>query len=153
MDHPLNKSIIPRTFITSLRSFSQVGITLFFMALWTIIAINRFGEFHLFMSSMRSQPLANWINETLILWVPVTELLAALLLCFNTTRKIGMYLSCFLMLSYSLYVLLILSKVLGNIPCSCSSPIPKLSWVQHLWFNLSLTGLAGLWIYLNRKSR
>jgi hypothetical protein len=122
------------------------------MAMWLIVAINRYDSSDIFISNMRSQPFAAWINEILIYWVPFSELLAGLLLCFGSTRKIGMLLSFFIMLSYSLYILLILSKVLGSLPCSCSSPIPRLSWIEHFWFNLSLTGLAGLWIYLNRKS-
>ena len=127
-------------------------IVLCFIALWTIVNINRFGEYDTFKHSLLSQPFPAWFNETLLHLVPAAELIVMVLLLFNPSRKAGLYLSLGLMLCYTVYILLMLSKVFGITPCSCSSPIAGLNWVQHLWFNLTLSALAALGLFLHQKA-
>ncbi len=130
----------------------EAGIILGFIALWIIVAIHRFENFELFANTMYTQPLPQSINTILIILVPAAELGAATLLLFARTRNAGLYLSFGLLLCYTFYILLMLSRILGHIPCSCSSPIPGLSWVQHFWFNLGLTFLAGLAFFLHQQT-
>ena len=87
---------------------------------------------------MKSQPLPEWSVGFLTWFVPVTELLLALLLLVRKTRFMGLLLSTHLMLLFTLYVLYVLHIPKENIPCSCGGLISQLGWKGHLWLNGSL---------------
>lgn len=73
--------------------------------------------------------------------VVISELLTVALLIIPKFRRIGLWLSFFLMLAFSLYVtyMMVFSD---HRPCSCGGIIQKMSWTQHLIFNWVVTGLT-----------
>lgn len=76
-----------------------------------------------------------------IAWLlPVTELIVVLLLFFERTRKIGLYVSLLLLIVFTLYLLYMLLFV-ADLPCSCGGVLRKMSWQQHVPFNLFFIGL------------
>ena len=80
--------------------------------------------------------------------LPAAEILIVVLLFFPSTRLKGMYASLLLLSIFTLYLccILLFSPVL---PCTCGGVIEKLSWPQHIAFNLffMLLVLTGIWLY------
>ena len=107
-----------------------------------------------FKGQLALQALPGAIKPLLFWLLPVLELAAAAALSFNATRLAGFWLSAFLMLAFTAYVLLVLLRVFGKVPCACGGVISSLGWKGHLLFNLfflllSVTGL----IYTYRERR
>lgn len=91
----------------------------------------------------------------LISWlVPLSELLIAVLLLVPQLQKWGLYLFTAMMGVFTLYIASMLLWA-TKLPCHCGGAIEKLSWAQHLWFNLAFMALAvaALWLEKNRKSK
>ena len=77
--------------------------------------------------------------------LPAIEILVALALVFKRTRLFGLYASLFLITMFTAYIYAMLNYSY-DLPCSCGGIISKMSWDQHLWFNvgfviLSITGI------------
>ena len=82
-----------------------------------------------------------WIKygATFIAWaVPLAELAAAGLLLAKRTRRIGLFVSLALMVSFTLYLAFMLGTE-KHLPCSCGGVISAMSWGQHLVFNIFFT--------------
>jgi hypothetical protein len=92
------------------------------------------------------QPLAGFISATL----PAGELLIALALIFKRTRLIGLYLSFFLMVTFTGYVYAMLHYSY-YLPCSCGGILSSLTWKDHLLFNSIFTALAAAGALLQSK--
>ncbi len=73
--------------------------------------------------------------------VPLAEILVATLLVIPRTVKIGFYNFLGLMTVFTVYILSVLLWA-SKLPCHCGGAIEKLSWTQHVWFNLAFIGLA-----------
>lgn len=97
----------------------------------------------------------------LMYFVPLFELFIAALLCRSvltikntiiSTRKIGIYLSTFLMFAFSVYVgaMLLLYK---DLPCGCGGAVNWLTWQQHLLLNIGLFTLGVVAIIVMKKNR
>lgn len=87
-----------------------------------------------------------------IAWlVPIAEIGIAILLIIPHTYKLGLYLFTGTMMVFTLYIG---SMLLWNekLPCHCNLFVEKLSWVEHLWFNLALIGLSITAILLSRSN-
>lgn len=80
--------------------------------------------------------------STFIAWtVPILEILISILLIIPKTYKWGLYGFTGLMILFTSYILsMLLWK--EKLPCHCNLIIEKLSWEQHLWFNLVFIGLS-----------
>jgi hypothetical protein len=91
--------------------------------------------------------IANYISWT----IPVAEIITFVFLLVPRTAKWGLYAFTGLMISFSLYIL---SAMLWEekLPCHCGGVIEKLTWTQHLWFNLGFIGLAILALRLFRSN-
>ncbi|WP_316753292.1 MauE/DoxX family redox-associated membrane protein [Pedobacter gandavensis] len=78
----------------------------------------------------------------LIAWaVPILEILVSILLIVPKTHQWGLYGFTGLMILFTVYILsMLLWK--EKLPCHCNLIIEKLSWGQHLWFNLVFIALA-----------
>lgn len=109
----------------------------------------------------RSPVIGQW--ATLLSWaLPIIELLAALLLFFPKTKKLGLWISLGLMILFTGYIayMLVFSD---HLPCSCGGVLQQLTWLQHLEFNILFTLLSAfsIWFYtkhqrfiaINRNSR
>lgn len=128
-------------------------ICLLLLALWVVVVTKRYSDFDLFNANMQALPFTSWVNAVLALLVAGLEPVAALLLIWGQSRIFGVWLSCFLLVSYTCYIGMVLLGFFGSIPCTCASPISGLSWIQHFFFNLSASGLAGLGVYLESTSK
>lgn len=80
-------------------------------------------------------------------FIPLAELAVASLLLFEGLRIPGLLLSTLLMVSFIVYVGIVLTG--DRVPCSCGGIISTLSWRAHLYFNIGLLvfSLASLFYY------
>jgi hypothetical protein len=73
--------------------------------------------------------------------VPVIEIIVSVLLLIPQTEKAGLYAFTGIMSAFTLYII---SAMIWEpkLPCHCGGAIEKLSWGQHIWFNLAFIVLA-----------
>lgn len=107
---------------------------------------------HKFRVVLSASPLINDKAAVIAIAIPAIELIIALFLSFKALRLIGMIMSFLLMIIFSAYIgYLILTT--SNLPCSCGGVIEAMSWKQHLVFNLALTIIAIVGLYISVKQR
>ena len=128
----------------AITAISSLFILLFFYA-----AFSKWLNFSDFERQMNNQPFSKTFLPLLLYGLPALEILAGLLLISSKTRNIGLYICLILMLSFTVYIILIKINFYGRIPCSCGGIIKTLSWTQHLFLNLffDLLGIVGVMLY------
>ena len=119
--------------------------------LFLYASISKWLAFKLFIGEMNNQPFPNWITPFLVWSIPFIEVLIAVGLIFEKTRVHALYASLFLMLAFTVYTVAILLHAFKYIPCSCGGVIRKLTWPQHLFFNLFFVGISILGIMLKKR--
>jgi hypothetical protein len=135
-----------------IKNISLNLIAALFIFLFTYTAISKLTEHDLFRNTLSKSPLIGSYAGFVSIVLPITELIVAALLFFPKTKLAGFISSLSLMFMFTGYLawLLLFTK---NLPCSCGGVLQQLSWLQHLWFNIFFTVLAGLGIYLHRRKR
>lgn len=81
--------------------------------------------------------------------IPISELIIAILLIVPKTQQLGLVGFIILMVLFTVYIT---DSLLGgkNLPCSCGGVIEKMSWKQHVWFNLAFIVIAGSALWLSK---
>jgi len=123
-----------------------------FILLFLYTALSKLSEIALFRLVLRSSPLISDYANLVSILIPVSEILVSLLLFIPGTRRRGLYAAFLLMLIFTLYLAYMLSFT-RQLPCSCGGVISRLSWKQHLVFNIAFTLLAIAGIRLSREPR
>lgn len=130
-----------------LESISALLIMLFLYA-----SVSKFLDFQRFIGEMNNQPLPNSWTPFLVWTVPSLEIAISVALIFERTRMAGFIASLALMTLFTIYAAAILLHFFEYVPCSCGGVIRKLTWPQHLVFNLFFVGLSVAGIILQRRS-
>lgn len=125
-------------------------ISYFFILLFCYASISKIIDFENFRLQMSESPLLSSYARFTSYAVIITELIIAGLLCYQKTRNTGMIGSFILMLIFTGYIALILS-VKDNLPCSCGGILEKMSWNQHLYFNMGCVVLSLIALGLNLR--
>ena len=129
-----------------LESIAALLILLFLYA-----SLSKFLDFKTFTGEMNNQPLPNSWTPFLVWFIPCTEIAISLALLFEYTRMLGLYASLLLMSLFTVYTIIILLHFFSYVPCSCGGVIKRLTWRQHLVFNLFFVALSVLGIILQRR--
>ncbi|MCK0115098.1 DoxX family protein [Gelidibacter sp. F63206] len=116
-------------------------VSLLFILLFVYAAVSKLLDFENFQVQLAQSPLLSAYAGFLAPSIIIIELLVSLLLVIKSIRLIGLYCSLFLMIGFTAYIYLILNYS-DFIPCSCGGVIEKMSWTQHLLFNISFTIFA-----------
>ena len=119
-------------------------ITAVLIALFIYTAVSKIIDFNTYTDQMRNQTLPRWLTAVLIWAVPLMEILASTLLLLDGSRHLGFVLSFSLLLSFTIYVGLILSGTFRYAPCSCAGIFSSMGWQTHLNVNLLFPTLEGL---------
>lgn len=84
--------------------------------------------------------------------VPVVEIIVSLLLIFPKTAKVGFWMFIVTMAAFTIYII---SAMIWEpkLPCHCGGAIEKLTWMQHVWFNLVFILLAAFALRLLKLSK
>jgi len=113
-----------------------------FVLLFVYTAVSKWSNFPVFRHAMKVQPFNPRYLDALLYGLPSIELLVAILLVINSTRKLGLGASLILMIVFTGYIILIKVDYFGKVPCSCGGIIQQLSWTQHLALNCLLIAVA-----------
>ena len=124
----MNLSLPYKKIIVEIVSYSYI-------LLFVYAAVSKLLDFENFQTQLGQSPLlsafAGWVS-----WiVPVTEIILSILLLINGLRVVALFASYLLMVMFSVYIFIILHYS-EFVPCSCGGILEKMTWQQHLAFNL-----------------
>ncbi|WP_417868095.1 MauE/DoxX family redox-associated membrane protein, partial [Xanthomarina gelatinilytica] len=138
MERRGKKSYLKKTFI-------GVGSYLFIF-LFLYAAVSKLLDFETFTVQLAQSPLLSAYAGIIAWLVPGIEILIACLLVIERFRTLALYSSFTLMVMFTAYIYIILNFS-DFIPCSCGGVLEKLSWTQHLIFNVFFILLAGVAVF------
>jgi hypothetical protein len=115
-------------------------------------AASKLMTFQVFVVQMQRQPFSDAYGRFLTWVIPTIEILLSVMMVTNVFRKLGLYLSTSLMICFTGYIVLVQLRFYGQIPCSCGGAIAKLSWTNHLIFNLVFVAIGFVGIYLEQRT-
>jgi len=119
--------------------------------LFLYASLSKWLAFKVFIGEMNNQPFPNWMTPWLVWSIPIIEIGIVAGLILEKTRLFAFYASLFLMLAFTIYTMAILLHSFKYIPCSCGGVIRKLTWPQHLVFNLFFVGISLVGIILKKR--
>jgi len=122
-----------------------------FTSMFLYAAVFKLINFQVFSQQMKSQPFDPRFAAFLAWFIPISEIGLSIMMMTIKFRKPGIYLSTLLMVSFTIYIILIQSHFFNTIPCSCGGIITNLTWTQHLFFNLFYLLLGITAIYLEQS--
>lgn len=114
-----------------------------YILLFLYAAIYKLLDYRFFELQLEHSPLLGPFSSTLAWLVPVSEIIAAILLIVPRYRYIGLWLSGLTMLGFTAYIIYILSFS-SSIPCGCGGILASMGWKEHLVFNSVFVALAAL---------
>ncbi|MRG49003.1 hypothetical protein GFS24_28095 [Chitinophaga sp. SYP-B3965] len=116
-------------------------ISAIFIFLFVYTALSKLYTHKLFAQSLEETPIIGHIGIYIAILLPLIELGISLLLLIPRTRKWGLYSTLTLMIVFTLYIgyMIVFTP---NRPCTCGGVIEKMTWTQHLVFNIVFTLLA-----------
>lgn len=121
---------------------------LLYILLLVYAAMNKGLDFENFKVELGQSPLlsafAHWISWTVL----IVEFAIAIFLLFPKTRTKALYAGFCLMTMFTAYIFIMLNYS-SYLPCSCGGILEKMSWNEHLIFNIVFVVLAGLALWLN----
>jgi putative oxidoreductase len=127
-------------------------ISSLFILLFVYTATTKLIEHESFRAVLSQSPLIG-INATTVSWVlPILELFTAMLLFIPSFRKWGFVSSLILMLLFTIYITYMILFA-RNLPCSCGGVISRMTWPQHLIFNIFFTALAAIALRLTLRNK
>lgn len=127
-------------------------ICLLFILLFVYTAVSKFLDYENFRAVIGQSPLITKFAPVLAIVVPVAEIVIALLLVVPSWRRAGLYASFAMMVLFTAYII-VLVTMSERIPCSCGGVISRMTWKQHLYFNIVfvLLALSGMWLYTKQQ--
>ena len=111
------------------------------MGLFLYTAYAKIVDHHRFLNGLTRVHIISHFAVFISFAVPLVEILVALLLLIPQTAKTGLICFIAVMSSFTIYIIsaMIWEK---QLPCHCGGAIEKLSWSQHIWFNLAFIAIA-----------
>lgn len=135
---------------TIVTSILNTAIPYFFILLFIYAAVSKIVDLEHFQIQISESPLIGAYPKSISITVIILELTIAGTLCYPKTRTTGSIGSFFMMLIFTGYIFLII-RTSENLPCSCGGILEKLSWDQHLIFNIVCVLLAGTSLLSNSR--
>src|SRR5690606_12305857 len=123
-----------------------------FILVFVYTAMSKLMAHQQFEVTISQSPLLHDVAGILSWTIPIVELVISLFLLVPTFRAVGLLLSFFLMLVFTMYLAYML-MLDTSLPCSCGGVISQMSWKQHLVFNLVLTITAGFGVFLIHSNK
>jgi hypothetical protein len=131
------------------RKFYTELIAAALILLFVYTGINKAMDHHIFALQLQKSPLLSRFSSLIAIILPAFEIMLALALSFYRTRLIALYTATGLLFIFTIYLAFILTYV-KQLPCSCGGVISKMSWRQHIIFNLFFLILAVTGIVLQK---
>jgi uncharacterized membrane protein YphA (DoxX/SURF4 family) len=128
-----------------------IGLRFICMALFMYTAYAKIIDHDRFLNGLTRVHLISSFAVFISFAVPVIEIIVALLLLIPQTAKLGLYTFVTVMLSFTIYIISAMTWE-EKLPCHCGGAIEKLSWGQHIWFNIAFILLAILALWLTNNN-
>lgn len=127
-------------------------ISLLFILLFVYTAVSKLLDYEDFRAVIGQSPLLTRFAPILAIAVPAAEIVIALLLVIPGYRRSGLYASFAMMMLFTTYIV-VLVTLSEKIPCSCGGVISRMTWKQHLYFNIFfvLLALLGMWLHTKQS--
>lgn len=110
--------------------------------LFMYAGISKLLDYNNFIVQLDNSPLIPDILTNLVaLGLPILEILVAVGLCFDLSKKVSIVLAFGIMLAFTLYLILLVT-MFSNVPCSCGGILGKMSYPVHIVFNIIVTILS-----------
>lgn len=132
------------------RKYFVQGLRYLLIILWMYAALSKLLDYPLFIAQLNKQPFPKGSLSTLAVVIPLAEICTTFLLVFQRTKTVGLKVSFWLMLLFTLYVILAMTRTFGHIPCACAGIIGRMPWSQHLVFNIFFTIVSYAGYYLQK---
>lgn len=128
------------------------GIIALLVLLYVYAAVMKLNDYYNFRFGLGESPYISHFAGLLSWAVPASEFIIVGMLLLPRFRLIGLYASLLLMLSFTIYISVMLT--LGSdIPCSCGGILENMSWGIHVVFNSFFVLLSAVGIVLERRQR
>ena len=134
---------------STIHSVIELSAALFIL-LFVYTATSKLLGMLAFHNTIAQFPLLQRYSLAISWFIPISELIIAVWLFFPLTRILGLYASLGLMTLFTVYIAFAMVYS-SHLPCSCGGVISKMTWKQHLLFNLFFIGVAVTGIVLQRK--
>lgn len=139
-------------FSNKIRERIVFSICLICMFLFLYTACSKIRDHSRFLNGLHRVEFIGKFAGYIAWFVPVAEILVAVLLLIPKTCKWGLYAFAGLMTLFTNYILAMLLWA-QKLPCHCGGAIEKLSWTEHVWFNLAFIAIAILAILLSKNKK
>jgi hypothetical protein len=126
-------------------------ICLLYILLFVYAAVSKFVDFENFSIQLGQSPMLGAYAGFIIWIIPLSEILIAITLSFNRSRRIGLMAACILMVMFTAYIYIILHYS-SFVPCSCGGVLEKMSWNEHLIFNIIFIVFALVGIFITSQT-
>jgi uncharacterized membrane protein YphA (DoxX/SURF4 family) len=127
-------------------------ISALLILLFVYAAVSKLLDYQKFRVQLGQSPLLTSFASWMAWLVPAIEIIVSLLLVFSNTRLFALYASFTLMVMFSGYIIAI-TRFSDYIPCSCGGVLQKMSWNQHLVFNIIFVLIALTGILIHNKTK
>ena len=125
-------------------------ISILFVMLFLYSIISKIIDYTIFKELVSTSPILAPV-AALIAWIlPLLEFIIVGLLIVPRWRLKGLYASLALMVIFTIYIICLL-LFNNHIPCSCGGVLERLSWPQHIVFNVLFISLALIGVLLEKQ--
>lgn len=132
---------------------TQQMITYAFIMLWAYAGSVKLINWSTSRREMHMQPFPEWLADILFWLIPVGELGIVAFLLIPQLRIWGLRASLALISLFTFYLILVLSRAFGSIPCACGGVLSGMGHTAHLIFNSFFVILGCVAMVLARRSR
>ncbi|PWV56873.1 MauE/DoxX family redox-associated membrane protein [Chitinophaga sp. S165] len=104
--------------------------------LFTYTGLDKLSDMTIFEYGLKAQVFHSAMIPALKWGIPLVELLIVILLLIPRLNAAGIVAGTFLMLSFTVYIVLVMSAVFSKVPCACAGVFKTITWQQQLALNL-----------------
>lgn len=121
-----------------------------FVVLFVYAASTKLLDYDKFRLQLGQSPILTGFAGIIVWLIPGVELLIAFMLTSSRLRLQGLYMAFTLMVMFTAYIIVI-TRFSDYVPCSCGGVLEKLSWNEHLVFNIVFVLLGAIAILIYPK--
>lgn len=125
----------------NIRQGIAIAVSYLYALLFMYAAFSKLFKYEQFRVQLGQSPLLSAFATPVSVAVPALEIFIAVMLVYDRLRFFGLFLGYGLMAMFTAYIYIILNYS-AFVPCSCGGILEKMTWNQHLLFNLVFVLLA-----------
>ena len=135
---------------TKTQSIATEVMSALLLILFLYTAASKLIDHDRFVMVLKKSPLLQEVAGPVSWLVPLSELVVSLSLFVPAWRRYGFRAAFAMMTIFTIYIAYMILFT-PHLPCSCGGVIRKMSWGQHLAFNVFFTAIAWLGIRWEKK--